>query len=201
MSDSQPTSWLNPKFKTATTPEYLCKLMPDRLVGQKQAMEHFYNKFKIKAEEGARRGDHSYALEITDAECGTTSDFDVKMLLDDLHALLKREGFISVKKEFSGEMASLEMAWKAEPKATRKQAEEEKRQLSTVPIQGGHQMNPAIMQELAARYQQFVAGNAANNQFYQVQPYPWGGWVEGYPYAEAGGFSSPNPNATDEEEK
>ena len=198
MSDNQPAAWLNPRFKTATTPDYLRKLMPDRLIGQKQAMEHFYNKFKIKAEEGARRGDCSYTLEITDAECGTTSDFDVKMLLDDLHSLLKDEGFISVNKEFAGEMATLEMAWKADPKPTRKQAEEEKRQLSTVPVQGGYQMSQATMQELMARYQQFAANNGT---FYPPQQYAWG-WpsTDAYPYSE-GGFSSPNPNATDEEEK
>ena len=201
MSNDQPTSWLTPRFKTGVTPETLCKMMPDRLVGQRQAMEHFYNKFKSKAEELAPRGECSFLIEITDAECGVSSNFDVKLLLEELHALLRSEKFITVKKEMVGEVGLLEMAWKQLPKFSAAQLEAEKRQLSTVPPPGAYQLNQAMLDDLAARYQAFAAANGPPQQQQQYPPYvgqyPGWAWPQGGFYPPDG-FSSPNPDAAPE---
>jgi hypothetical protein len=192
MSNDQ-ASWLTPRFKTSTTPELLRKLMPDRLVGQRAAMEHFYNKFKTKSEEAAAQGESSYLLEITDAECGLSSNFDIKLCLNELHTLLRNEKFIPVKKQLSAGLGQLEMAWKEMPKPSEAQIEEEKRQLSTVSPAGAYQLNQQTMDDLAARYQLFAAANNPA-QFYSQHQAPYG-WNWPPPYPPADGYSSPNPNA------
>ena len=215
MSNDQPVGRTTPAFKTTGTPEFLRKLRPDQLVGERKAIEHFYNKFKIKAEESARHGESSFSLEITDAECGVSSDFDVQLVLREIHDLLKAEGFIIISKEISpsGDLATLEAGWKERSKPTQRQAAKEERQLSTVPLPGGYQMNPALMEQLSLNYQNFVASqNAAHQAKYQhgyfpsfpgtsFQGYdnPWGLWqTNGYAGYPPDGYSSPNPTGSPE---
>lgn len=183
MSNDHPLGATGPGFRTSVTPESLRKLMPDQLVGERKAIEHFYNKFKLKAEEAARRGESSYALEISDAECGVSSDFDVQMVLKELTDLFKKEGFKIIKKELNMALntALLEAAWKESTKLSAREAEKEQRQLATVPPTGGYQFNQAMMEQLAANYQMFAQSTgAAQQQHHYPQYAPWGGGWTGY---------------------
>lgn len=212
MSNDQTPTWVNPNFKTHVTPEYLCKLMPDQSIGEKRAIEHFYNKFKLKAEEAARRGESDYVLEITNTECGVSSDFEFDIVVNELANLFTKEKYIILKKELKEEEATLQVAWKAKPSLSKKTVQKEERQLASVPMQGGHQLNPAMLQHLAQNYQMFVAAHNPQFQHQQAQQqaifYPpnnyasWAEWPPNSTYATIypsdgdGGYSSPNPNVS-----
>lgn len=152
--------WASPDLMTGVTPDSLRKSMPDSLAGQRQAMIHFYNKFKLNAKQLAPTGNCSYELEISTTESGIRSDIDVMQLHDDLKEKLLSEGFRFIGSSYddSTETAFLHMAWKEEPRQNKQKQLQIQQDLALQPPPGAYQLNALNAAELTRFYQMFGGG-------------------------------------------